>query len=445
MIRGASFQNTVKTLAGRRFISTANSATKYTTLSNGATVATEVNPHSKVSSVGLFFGAGSRSEHAYSNGISALTTNILGSGIDNGVLLHSENGKETNGVIAQTTNDNVEEAVKIISKLGTSPNEILDKADFEFAKQQLIKQGEQLEATPSKMVLEHLNSSAFQGYSLSLPTLGTSESVKDLQKQDSERLLDNVLVGSNVVISASGNINHDKLVDLLESQLSLKKGHKPVTKPASFLGSEVRMRDDTLPKAYVSLGVAGEGLSSPAYYVAKVAAAVFGSFDHKATTAKLTSSKLSSVVQEYHIVDTYQHFSTSYSDTGLWGFNAEISNVDLLDDFVHFALKEWNRLSTSVTDTEIARAKQQVKTQILAELNSTNAIVSDIANKVLLLGYRNSLKEALERIDSITTKDVNAWAYAALWDKDIVISSTGQVEALMDYVKWRNQMAMLRW
>lgn len=442
MIRGIK---NIKALSNKRFISTANTTTKYASLSNGVTIATESNPHAKVSSIGLFYGAGSRSEHAYSNGISALTTNILGSGLENGVLLTSENGKETNGIIAQTTNDNIIEASKIIAKIGSNASDIVKGSDFESFKKQLVAQAEQLEATPQKMILEHLNASAFQGYSLGLPTLGTSGSVKDLQVDDSERLLEKHLVGSNVVISASGNINHEELVETIESSLKISPGHKPVTKPASFLGSEIRMRDDTLPKAYVSIGVAGEGHNSPAYYVAKVAANVFGGFDSKATNSTLTSSKLSSMVHEYHLVDKFHHFSTSYSDSGLWGFGCEVSNVQLLDDFLHWVLKEWNRLSVSITDAEIERAKQQTKVQLLAELNSSKSIVSDIGNKVLLSGYRNSISEALSKIDSIQTKDVKAWAKVALWDKDIVISSTGQTEALMDYTKWRNQMAMLRW
>lgn len=445
MIRGSALRTSAKNLTARRFVSTANSQTKYTTLSNGVTVATETNPHAQSATVGLWFGAGSRSEHPYSNGISALTTNILSKGLENGVLLSSENTKETNGIVAQSTNENVKEAAKTIANIVNNSTAILEKSDLGAAKASLISQANRLEATPSKMVLEHLNSSAFQGFSLALPTLGTAETVQDLEVQDSVRLLERQLVGSNTVVAASGNFNHDELVDALESSLSVPQGLKPATKPATFLGSEIRMRDDTLPKAYVSIAAQGEAINSPAFYVAKVASAIFGDFDHNSVTAKFTSPKLASIVQEYHIVDKYTHFSKSYSDTGLWGFNAEISNVAAVDEFVHFTLKEWNRLSISITDAEVARGKNAVKTALLAELNSSNAIASDIANKVLLKGYRNSIQESLEKIDAITTKDVKSWAQVALWDQDIVISGTGQIEDLLDYNRSRNDMAMMRW
>ncbi|QEL58101.1 hypothetical protein CJJ09_000132 [Candidozyma auris] len=419
--------------AARRFVSTANSQTKFTTLSSGVTVATETNPNASSSTVGVYFGAGSRAETPYNNGVGALTTRTLAHGYKDGVLFSAVNTKEANAFVAHATNENVAGAASALSQLVANREDLIEKSNFDASKQALYADIDRLENTPSEMVLEHLNASAFQGHSLAcLPWVLTT------------LFLDRNLVGSNTVIAASGNFDHDALVEVFDKEFKLADGPKPVVPPASFLGSEVRMRDDTIPKAYISIAAQGEGLSSPAYYVAKVAAAVFGSFDHNSAIAKFTSPKLASIVQEYHIVDKYTHFSKSYSDTGLWGFNAEISNLGGIDDFVHFTLKEWNRLSVSITDAEVARAKAQVKTEILANLNSTQAVVHDIATTVLLNGYRASISQALDAIDAISTKDVRAWASAALWDKDIVIAGTGSIEGLLDYNRSRNDMAMMR-
>lgn len=431
-------------VAARRFVSTANSTTKYTTLSNGVTVASETNPHAPSAAVGVYYAAGSRAENPYNNGVAALTASVLGHGLADGVLYSSQSTRETNAVIAQSTNGNVTEAAAALAKLVSAAGEHVDKADWTAAKNAQVASAAALEADPSRMVLEHLAATAYQGYSLGLPVLGTAESLADVEKSDAARLLEKHLVGSNTVVAALGNFEHDALVDALEKNLNIPQGHKPALAPASFLGSEVRMRDDTMPKAYVAIAAQGEGIASPAYYVAKVAAAIFGNFDHHAATAKFTSAKLASIVQEYHIVDKYTHFSTSFADTGLWGFNAEISNLFQIDDFVHFTLKEWNRLSVSITDAEVARGKAAVKTAILSALDTPLDISSTIATKVLLQGYKASISQDLAAIDAITTKDVKAWANVALWDKDIVISGTGSIEGLLDYNRARNDMSMMR-
>ncbi|EMG47912.1 COR1 Cytochrome b-c1 complex subunit 1 [Candida maltosa Xu316] len=439
MIRGSS---ALKSLTNRRLYST---GVKFTSLSNGITVASELDPNAKSSSVGLYFGAGSRSEHLHCNGISALTANVLASQPAKGSLLTSRNDKEFNGVIAQTTNDNVIEAGKLIASIGSNALDIAEKADLTSQKQQLIAQANFVENDPKSKVLSHLYSSAFQGYSLALPTLGTAGSIANLENQDSLRHLAKHLVNHNTVIAASGNFDHDRLVEALESNLKIAEGVKPDVKPASFLGSEVRMRDDTLPKAYFSIAVQGEGLQSPQYHVAKVAAAVYGDFYLHSPFAKYTSPKLASIVQEYNIVESYNHFSKSFSDTGVWGYYAEIANKFTIDDFVHFSLKQWNRLSISVSEAEVARAKAQVKTALLREATGSEAIATNIAKQLLLVGHRESVRESIAAIDAITVNDVKEWGKSKVWDRDIVISGTGLIEDLFDYNRNRNEMAMLRW
>ncbi|CAH2351834.1 cytochrome b-c1 complex subunit 1, mitochondrial [[Candida] railenensis] len=447
MLRSTAAVRSASKIVGRRTISTGvTGQTKYTTLSNGVTIATETNPFAKTSTVGAYIQGGSRSEHPYNNGVSALTAELLASSkAEAGVLVSAESTHETNAILAQSTNEDVLEAAKTISGIISNATANLESGDFSKARSTISSKIAAIEANETSKVLSHLNATAFQGYSLGLPINGTVDSINDIELQDSLRFTDKHLVGENTVIAASGNFDHDKLVDALEASLKVPSGFKPAVKPASFLGSEIRMRDDTLPKAWISIAAQGEGLNSPAYYVAKVASAVSGNFYDKSAIAKFQSSKLSSIVQEYHIVDKYTSYSTSYSDTGLFGFHAEISNIYQIDDLTHFFLKEWNRLSISVTDAEIARAKNQVKTELLASLNSSNAIASDIGNKVLLAGSRQSVKEALSKIDAISTKDVKAWAQVALWDQDVVVAGTGQIEDLFDYMTIRNGMAMMRW
>jgi processing peptidase subunit beta len=52
--------------------------------------------------------------------------------------------------------------------------------------------------------------------------------------------------------------------------------------------------------------------------------------------------------------------------------------------------------------------------------------------------------EEVERvIGSITYKDVMDFAKRKLWDQDIAISAVGQIEALLDYNRIRNDMSRL--
>ncbi|CAI5759809.1 unnamed protein product [Candida verbasci] len=451
MIRGSSMISKLNkcrvTQLRLQSTKTTSSATKYTTLSNGITIASESNPQAKHSSIGLYIGGGSRTEHPYNNGISALTTDLLSNhSTQDGILISSKNDKEFNGILAETTNDNIKNAGKLLSSIVSNAEEIITKSDLSLYKKFLTQQVKYLESNPKSKVLSHLEATAYQGYSLGLPTLGTPESIENLQVEDSLRHLNNNLNNNNIVIAGSGNFSHEELVESIESSnLKIKESIKPEIKPVSFLGSEVRMRDDTLPKAYFAIAVNGEGINSPNYYIAQVAAKIFGNYDSNSTIKHYTSPKLASIVQEYDIVDSYEHFSKSFSDSGLWGYYCEISNKFTIDDFAHFSLKQWNRLSISISEAEVVRAKNQLKTEILTKLSTSNEITNDIGSKILLNGYRNSIRESFEKIDSIKLNDVKEWGKSKVWDRDIVISATGQIEDLFDYNRNRNEMAMMRW
>lgn len=57
--------------------------------------------------------------------------------------------------------------------------------------------------------------------------------------------------------------------------------------------------------------------------------------------------------------------------SSLWGIYLVTENKTQIDDLVHFALREWSRLSYNVTEAETERAKAQLKASILLSLDGT--------------------------------------------------------------------------
>lgn len=125
----------------------------------------------------------------------------------------------------------------------------------------------------------------------------------------------------------------------------------------------------------------------------------------------------------------------------LWGIYLVSDKLTRLDDLVHFALREWSRLSQTVSQSEVERAKAQLKASILLSLDSTSAIAEDIGRQIVTTGRRMSPGEIERTIDLITEKDVMAFANKKLWDQDVAISAVGSIEGLLDYQRIRNDMS----
>lgn len=75
-----------------------------------------------------------------------------------------------------------------------------------------------------------------------------------------------------MVFAGAGAINHDELVELAQKHLSKFPtsndpfGSKPKNK-ATFVGSEVRIRDDTWDDCHIAIAVEGVSNKSPDYWV----------------------------------------------------------------------------------------------------------------------------------------------------------------------------------
>lgn len=409
---------------------------------NNITVITKPSV-AKVNDVSLVFGAGSSAENYYNNGVSqVLATAFVGNGskeaFTNGFKLASSVGKEYQSFTASGADS--AKALSLIKDTVLSEGALLK--DFEAYKQATADKVAKYENSDyASVVHEHLHATAFQNTPLSVPTSGTFETVSGLNQTDASEFLARSFGPKNLTIVQQGSaVDHEKFVELV-SKINVPAAAElsPIA-PSEFIGSEVRLRDDTLPKAWWSIAVEGESVASPNYYVAKVAANVFGSFNLTEPASRKQGSKLVNDVLEYEIVDSFNHFSKSYKNTGLWGFAAESTKIANIDEFTHFALKQWNRLTVSVTELEVARAKQALKLEI-----ASNESIESLAGVVAAGAPVLALEEQFALIDKITASDVKNWASEKVWDQDVAVAGAGQIEDLFDYMKIRNDMSMMRW
>src|SRR5258706_4175956 len=102
----------------------------------------------------------------------------------------------------------------------------------------------------------------------------------------------------------------------------------------------------------------------------------------------LHSSRASHIISANSLANSSMSFSTSYSDTSLWGIYFVSENLVNVDDLVHFTLREWTRMSTTPTEVEVERAKSQLKATLFLSLDGTPAIAEDIGRQVATSGRR---------------------------------------------------------
>ncbi|CAO3592031.1 unnamed protein product [Absidia cylindrospora] len=431
----------------RPLATAATQSTRTTVLPNGFTVATEEHGNTGTSTVGVWINAGSRAESAATNGAAnflevaalknkASTFEKLGGG------LNANTTREQTYFSTQANNANLDATVAGLSELISG-----DINNIENVRGSVFKQQAANDQCLEQVTFDHLHAMAYQGEALGRPVAGVKETVEALTKDDLSAFKKENYTADRMVLVGAGNVDHDALVRLAEKSFGqlttatsgATSGAKPI-----FTGSEVRLRDDLLPQAHIALAVEGASYLSADYFTLAVMSSLIGSWNQNLGAAANLSSRLSTVTYENHLANSFVSFNKGYKDTGLWGLYFASDNKMQLDDFVHFAQKEWIRLSTTVTASEVERAKQQLQASLLLQLDSNDAIAQDIGAQVLVSGKRMSADELKQAVQAVSLADVRKAGDKYLWDQEVVVAGVGPVEALTDYTRVRGNMAYNR-
>ncbi|KAJ4164430.1 hypothetical protein LMH87_006106 [Akanthomyces muscarius] len=415
--------------------------TQTTTLKNGLTVATEHSPWAQTSTVGMWIDAGSRAETNENNGTAHFLEHLAFKGtarrsqqqleleIENlGAHLNAYTSRENTVYFAKAFNSDVPQCVDILSDI--LQNSKLEQSAIERERDVILRESEEVEKQIEEVVFDHLHATAFQGQPLGRTILGPRENIRDITRTELTNYIKNNYTAERMVLHFSG----------LPSKGAENEAYILSKKKADFIGSDVRVRDDTIGTANIALAVEGVSWNSEDYFTALVTQAIVGNYDKAMGNAPHQGSKLSGFVHRHDLANSFMSFSTSYSDTGLWGIYLVTDKTTRVDDLVHFTIKEWMRLCTNVSGAEVERAKAQLKASILLSLDGTTAVAEDVGRQLITTGRRMSPGEIERRIDSITDKDVMDFANKHLWDKDLAISAVGNIEALFDYQRLRNTM-----
>lgn len=106
---------------------------------------------------------------------------------------------------------------------------------------------------------------------------------RSIGKSDLENYINTHYKASRIVLAGAGGVNHNELVKLAESNLGKLEntfdGKPPCVTPCRFTGSEVRVRDDSLPLAHVAIAVEGCGWTDQDNIPLMVANTLIGAWD----------------------------------------------------------------------------------------------------------------------------------------------------------------------
>jgi mitochondrial-processing peptidase subunit alpha len=189
---------------------------------------------------------------------------------------------------------------------------------------------------------------------------------------------------------------------------------------------------------YVYLAFESVPVSSPDIYALATLQILLGgggSFSAGGPGKGMYSRLYTNVLNQYGWVESCVGFSNSYSDSGVFGIGAAVQR-DATHAIVDVICRELALLAhdgrRGITRMEADRAKKQLKSSLLMNLESRIVEMDDLGKQVALQGFKTPVKEMCDRIDALTITDLRNLAEKVVTGAVVnAVKGTGKVSAVI--------------
>jgi len=210
-----------------------------------------------------------------------------------------------------------------------------------------------------------------------------------------------------MVVVGAGAVKHEEVVAHAEKLFKNLPIANTLSAPPSapFVGSDMRFPNESKPRAHVGYGFQGASWSSPYYWTFMIIKTLIGNWDRNFGCAKNMSSRLADVVSSQGLAHSISTISSCYIQTGLFTIYA-VAPPENLEKLSYEVFEEFRLLGPNLSEEELTRAKNKVKSSVIMHLDGSMSIAEDIGRQILTIGRRPPPPELFARIDSIQISDV---------------------------------------
>jgi predicted Zn-dependent peptidase len=384
-----------------------------TRLPNGMRVVSCEMPHLETVSMGIWVGVGARHETAPEQGISHLLEHMAFKGTQRrtalaiaeeieavGGELNAATSLETTAYYSRVLAGDIPLALDILADILQSPRH--SEEELEREREVILQEIAATRDSPDEIAYELLQEVAFPDQAIGRPILGTAASVRGFKPTDLRRFLEANYRANRMVLSAAGKIEHAELVRHAEALFGRMNGGEGGRFESARYGGGTRTSAKPFEQSHFLLAFEGPSYAHDGYYTAQVFSALFGGG---------MSSRLFQEVRErrglcYSIYSSYW----ALADSGLFTIHAA-TGPDMMAKLIEVVSAELKRAAAEPpTQSEVARAKAQIKAGMLMGLESSSARAEYMARQLLLFDRLIDTKEVIARIEAVAPEAVRTLA-----------------------------------
>jgi predicted Zn-dependent peptidase len=403
-------------------------------LANGLTVATDRMEQVETISVGVWVEVGTRFEAAEVNGISHMLEHMAFKGTRRrsaraiaeeieavGGHLNAYTGREGTTYFAKVMKEDLGLATDIIADI--LQHSLFDAAELDREREVILQEIGQARDTPDDIVFDHFQATAYPDQPIGRPVLGTEASVRALGRGALvDHMAQHYRAGS-MILAAAGKLDHDEVAARAQALFGgLPPGDPQQPSPASYRGGDLRC-DGDLEQVHLVLGFPGLPLGHADQYAMAALSTILG--------GGMSSRLFQEVREERGLVYSIYSFHAGFADSGLFGIYAGTGEKSL-PELTPLVFEQIASVAQGVAPEELARAKAQLRADVLMSLESTGARAEQIARQLTVYGRVFTAEEMTARIAKVDAAAIARCA-ALLMTGPLTVTTLGPAKSLESY------------
>jgi len=419
-VRSARFQATMK-----------SNLPQMTTLENGVRVLTQSMPYARSVSMGVWVNVGARDESVPENGISHMIEHMIFKGTRkrsafqiakefDAIGGHSNafTSFENTCYHARVMDTELETMVDILTDIFL--NSVFDESEVEKERPVIFQEIGMVEDNPEEYVHQLAGSAYWGDNPLGRSILGTRENILGFTSDKIRTFFHRSYQPNHIVVTAAGNIEHSRIVELIAPAFSGVQSGKPFpNRQTPDARARINLHHRDLEQLHICLTTLGIAITDPRRYAFSLLNTIFGGN---------MSSRLFQKVREHRgLAYAVYSFVSSYEDIGMFGAYAGVQ-PDKAAETVEIIVEEMRNLERQpIETTELQDAKNYTKGNLLLASESVDNQMVRLAQNEINFGRHIPLQEVIDRVESVTPTDVQEIA-AELFHRDrLALTTLGSV------------------
>jgi len=381
-------------------------------LPNGLRIVTEHVPGLESAAIGIWVNAGGRHERVEQNGIAHFLEHMAFKGTarrtalqiaeeieDVGGYINAYTSREATAYYARVLKDDVPLALDVLADIVLNP--AFDPSEIEVERGVILQEIGQALDTPDDIIFDWLQEAAYPGQPLGRTILGPAERVRRFGRADLARFVAEHYGPDRMILSAAGAVDHEAILRDAERLF----GHvTPLgafgEERADFTGGE-RREVKNLEQVHLALALEGPGYCVDDVYTAQIFATLLG--------GGMSSRLFQEARERRGLCYTIFAQAGAYADTGMLTIYAG-TGTDDAGPLVDLTVEELRRAASDVSETEVQRARAQMKAGMLMGLESPSSRAERMARLVAIWDRVPPLAETVTKIDAVDRAAVAAFA-----------------------------------